>query len=476
MSAIDVLVVGGGVSGLATAWGLARRGLGVRVWESAPVAGGKIRSNRGHGYLTERAATLVAGPGRGAGGLIDALGLSASRCDRAGDATRYLLYEGRLVALEPKLGGMLSSPLWSARGRLRLALEPFMPSAPRGGEETVAALIRRRLGREALERAIEPYVGGPLASDVMQASAPAVLPRLVELERRYGSFALGLLARRLLRRGRPAFEAFSFQGGMTTLVQALARAPGVDLRTATSAVDLRPVKGGWRVTGRGDDGEHEVRARQVVLALPAQRAADLLAPLDGRLGALLAGIAYAPIAVVHVGLRATDLRHPVNGSGFLATRSSATAINGCLWTSSLFSGRAPRGRVLMSAYLGGARNPEVTAWDDRDCAARTLADLDRLLGVRGAPEMLRVERHRRGLPLYHGRYMGRLTAIDRCLEELPGLHLEANYRGGVAVRDRLLRGDALATRIAALPGAFPTPSRTAASAAIGPGRPLRTAR
>jgi len=444
---VDVLVIGAGISGLATAWALARRGLEVQVWERGANPGGKIRSTRAGGYLMERAATLVAGPGRDAGALVDALGLTGSRLDRPARVPRHVMHERRLVTLGPELRRVLFAPLWSTRGRLRMALEPFVGRG--SGEETVEGFVSRRFGREALERVFEPYVAGPLGSDVHLASAGAVLPQLVGLERRYGSIAIGLLIRYLARAGRPAFEAFSFQGGMSTLIGGLAHAPGVTVTTELEAAGLEPLGGGWRARGRGRSGTRELRARQVVLAVPAPAAARLVAPLDGVLASLLGGVHYAAISVVHLGFEVDRIGHDLNGMGFLTTRCSGTDINGCLWSSSLFPGRAPPGKALLTVYLGGARNPGVVSWSEGECVERAVSDVGPALGLRGAPDFVRVVRHRRALPLYHGRYTSRLSALAERLRQMPGLHLEANYRGGVAVRNRLLRGELLGARVAA---------------------------
>lgn len=449
MNDADVLVVGGGVSGLAIAWWLARAGLSVEVWEREARAGGKIRTDVSGGYRTEHAASLVVNERQAVDRLVREAGLDALKTRRATATRRYVVHEGRLAAVPTKLGALLATPLWSRRGKLRLLAEPFIG---KGGHEreTVSEFVTRRLGREMLEKAMEPFVAGTLASDPARANAYAVLPQLTGLERRYGGIARGVLLHRLLRkRAQCAAEAFSFDGGMATLVEALAATPGIRLRTGLAATEIRPARGGWRVTGRSAKFEPVLRVRRVVLSTPADAAAALVRPLDGELAALLAGIDYAPLSVVHLGFARQAIAHPLDGTGFLLPRTERLAPTGCLWMSAMFPDRAPAGRTLLSCYLGGARLPEAAAWDDSRSVSEVLAGLAPLLGIRGTPEMARVDRHQRALPLYHGAYYERMHALARRLEALPGLHLEANYREGVSVRNRLARAREVAAAIAA---------------------------
>jgi oxygen-dependent protoporphyrinogen oxidase len=449
MTDTDVLVVGGGVSGLAIAWWLARAGLSVEVWERDARAGGKIGTDAAGGYLTERAASLLVNDRPAVDALVRAAGLDARVARRATVGNRYVVHQGRLAAVPTKLVPLLASPLWSLRGKLRLFAEPLVR---KGGHEreSVSEFVTRRLGRELLDKAMEPFVAGTLASDPDRANAYAVLPQLTGLERRYGGIAAGVLAHRLFRRrSHRAAEPFSFGGGFATLVETLAAAPGIRLRVGLAAAEIAPARSGWRVTGRSAHAEPVVRARHVVLSTPAGAGAALVRPLDRALAELLEGIEYTPLSVVHLGFDRERIAHPLDGTGFLLPRGACLAPTGCLWMSALFPDRAPAGRALLTCYLGGARRPEAAAWDDARSADEVLAGVGPLLGIRGEPEMVRIDRHAQALPLYHGAYHGRMQAVAQRLTALPGLHVEANFRGGVSVRNRLARASEVARTIAA---------------------------
>ncbi len=449
MNDIDVLIVGGGISGLSAAWWLTQQGVSVEIWEAASQPGGKIQSTQEGGYLTERAAAMLMNFRPEVVELVRDSGLESVKTprQRLAEARRYLVRHGRLSALPMRLGPMLVSPLWSLRGKLRLLAEPFISS---GGleDESVSEFITRRLGREVLEKAIEPFIAGTLASDPLATSAAAALPRLVALERRYGSITAGVLVNRLLRRRSAcATDTFSFQGGMSTLVTTLAQAPGIKMHTGYSVEELVREQGAWRVTATTPQGQRSLSARHVVVTTPAPVSATLLAPIDHGLAQLLCGIDYAAVSVVHMGMDRDAVEHPLDGTGFLTPKRESAILTGNLWMSSLFPGRAPAGKVLLTSYLGGMRAPQAIDWDDERIVAQALKTLQPLIGLKAEPEMVRVDRHREALPVYHGAYQKRMQAIESRLRQLPGLHLEANYKGGVSVRDRLVCGQAVAKRI-----------------------------
>jgi len=449
MKRYDVLVVGGGISGLASAWWLARSGLSVAVWEAAERPGGKIQTTREGAFVTERAASMVLNFRPEVSELVAAAGLDALKTKRQPDAEarRYLLHRQRLQALPMQPAALIASPIWSLRGKLRLLAEPFVWSSARAGE-TVSEFITRRLGREVLEKAIEPFVAGTLAGDPDQTCAVSALPRLVALERRFGSLAAGVVASRVLKRNTAnSTEVFSFQGGMITLVDRLAANPAIGLVTGCAVQELAREGDEWRVLGNTPQGERSALAKEVVLATPAPAAAGLVSAIDEELAGLLRGIEYAPLALVHTGFAQDAIAHALDGTGFLAPRAESAVLTGNLWMSSLFPDRAPAGSTLVTSYLGGARFPGAVDWSDERLLGETLRTLRPLLGIAGAPQMLRIDRHRQALPLYHGEYQKRMLAIDARLKGLPGLRIEANYRGGVSVRDRLARGHALAQQI-----------------------------
>ena len=440
MHETDVLIIGGGISGLSTAWWLTRHGINAEVWESDDRAGGKIRTTADQGYLTERAAGLLVNYRPEVDQLMQQTGLERDKLTRDETLKRYIVHQGRLTHVPMEMPALMASSLWSWKAKLRLMTEIFVQ---RGGNEseTVASFISRRLGREILETAIDPFITGILASDPDKAEARAVLPRLTTLEQRYGSLTMGMLVNAVLKRRRAnKADTFSFQSGMSQLTNTLARAKGVELHCGMRVSEIRKDTECWQVTAKTAFGHRTISTRELVISTPAFVASRLLRDTDEELAGLLSEIEYSPVGVLHLGLQEKKISQPLDGTGFLVSRRNNLPFNGNLWMSKLFPGRAPQGQALLSIYLGGAQRPEQLQQSDERTLSSVMEKLAPLMGIHCDPNYVRIDRHEQGLPLYHGQYQQRIETIDERLRLLPGLHLNANYIGGVAVRERIFQG------------------------------------
>ena len=445
---IETLVVGGGISGLSTAWQLNFQGNEVELWESDEHLGGKIATHQNQGYITEAAASMVLNFRPEVSRFLQQSGLDHVKLLRAPTAKRYLVNNGALQEMPMQMAGMLLSPLWSLPGKLRLMLEPFILKG--GGEhETVADFIRRRLGNEMLDKALGAYISGTLASDPEQADSFAVLPHLTALEQHYGSLAAGIFVRKTLNKKKAsATEGFSFQGGMSTLIERLAAQLNGKIRTNYRILNIEPYKKGWLVYANTPFGEQTCYAQQLILSTPAPITAKLIQPHNKSLSQLLSDIDYAPVSVVHLAYRKDKIKHDTQGTGFLTPFKENLKLNGSMWMHSLFSERAPQGQVLLSNYVGGCRHPEIVNLTEQDQVRLVSKELESLLGISAEPEWMKVDCHRQALPLYHGEYSLRQQLIARQLTRLPGLYLQANYLGGVSIRDRIICAQKLAKKLA----------------------------
>jgi oxygen-dependent protoporphyrinogen oxidase len=224
---------------------------------------------------------------------------------------------------------------------------------------------------------------------------------------------------------------------METLPQRLADSPGVCFCGDHTVTAVSSTRDGWRVTARTAAGERVIKVAQLVLSTPAYTAAALLREQCVEIATLLDGIEYTSLNVVHTGFDRGSISHPLDGNGFLAQGVDGTPLIGSLWMSSLFEQRAPVDRTLLSNIVGGARHPGVVDWSDARLLDATITALRPLLGIRSHPDMVHIDRHRRAMPLYHGDYFARMERLQRLTAAQPGLHLNGNYLGGVAVRDRL---------------------------------------
>ncbi|HEX7001484.1 MAG TPA: protoporphyrinogen oxidase [Trueperaceae bacterium] len=428
----DVLVVGGGISGLATAYWLRRMAphLKVKLLEGEQRPGGKVRTLAEDGYLVDTGpGTLTLGD-RAVDELVDALGLADEVINAQGAAKRYLVRRGRLVPLPGGPGAALRTPLVSAPGKVRALLEPLMPRGAQG-DESVHDFLARRLGSEVAKTIGEAMVSGIFAGDPREISVSAALPQLTYLERRHGSLLRGMAAMR--RAARPVRRVVGLRGGMGTLTSALAAALGGLLVTGTRVLSL--AHGGTGYTATTTDGR-SVHARELVLATPAYAAAGLLEPLDPELTELLA-IPYVPVDVVAIGYRAQDVPRRLDGFGFLAPRGEGVRSLGVINASALSPGSAPEGHVMYRAIAGGALDPGFATLPEQEKVGTVRRDLATTVGVTAEPSFARVIAWPQGIPQYRPGHLERLARIEAAAARLPGLHLAGNAYRGVGVADCL---------------------------------------
>lgn len=444
---VETLVIGAGISGLSTAFFLHQRGMDVAVIESSPRAGGNVRTEEHEGYLLEAGPNTLLDNHPAIRHLIDGLGLRESVREANREAKRrYVVRDGRAVPLPGSPPAFLTTRLFSLKGKLRLLAEPFIEPAEQ--EESVAAFVRRRLGQEFLDWAIDPFVSGVYAGDPERLSVRAATAKVYALEREHGSLLKGALkkawaARKAEVQTGPVGRMLSFERGLGQLIDALAGHLGERVQLDTPAQAIRPEGGGWRVeTPRGLFG-----ARQLVLALPAAAVADLLEPHVGEAVNALREIPYPPVASVALGFRREDVAHPLDGFGVLIPSKERRTTLGALFSSTLFQGRAPDGHVALTAFIGGRRHEEVGGWADEQVLARVLGDLSPILGFRAPPVMTRVTRWPRAIPQYELGHLDRIAALDAALSGLPGLWTRANWRDGVSVSDCIRNGWALVEQL-----------------------------
>lgn len=444
----SVAVVGAGLAGLAAACQLKRAGVRVRVFEASGRAGGAVRSERDGPWLVEYGPNSLAEPPEPARLLLRDAGLEARRLPTDASARRrYVVRAGWPVPVPLSPPDLLSTPLISVGGRLRLLREPWI--APHRGDESVAAMVRRRLGPEVLDYIVEPFVGGVYAGDPEQLSARHAFPRLKALEEKHGSLLRGMRAASAGRAPgeRSAPASFSFPTGMEELPRTLAAELGNALRLDTPVRAVRRADAGWEVRCANEVDPSVFDA--VVLATPAHALGRLELDAAGAETLLtVAEIPHAPIAVVALGFRRDEVAHPLDGFGMLVPRVERRRILGTLFSSTLFPGRAPAGHVLLTTFVGGERSPELAQLPADRLSALVWEELSALLGVSGAPTLVHHVAWERAIPQYRLDHGDRRDAMDALEQRNPGLFLAGSFRAGVSVGDTLVSGLAAANGVA----------------------------
>jgi len=446
----DTVIVGAGISGLSAAWFLHRKGLSLRVLEAGSRVGGVIDTQFTDGFLIERGPNSTmqkpGAPDDALGRIVAQLGLADRLLEAAPAARkRFVMRNRQLMALPGSPAEGIATKLFSWPAKLRLLAEPFIGRGRK--EESIAEFVTRRLGREFLDYAIAPFISGVYAGDPAALSVQAAVAKIYALERDHGSLIRGAIAMRKLGRGAgmPAGRLVSFDNGMATLPAAIAESLPAGLVETESRVEAVMRDGDeWRIRYTGPGGARETTARNLVLATPAGPTAKLLEPLAPKAAELLRAIPYAPIVSAGLGYERKQVGHPLDGFGFLVPRVEGVRLLGGLFSSTLFPGRAPDGRVLVTAFIGGALDPAAVALDEDAVAGQIHSDLAAALAIDGGPVLTRLSRYQAAIPQYTIGHLDRVTGIDEQIGALPGLHLCASWRGGVAVGDCIRNAEKLA--------------------------------
>jgi len=458
-----IAVIGGGISGLAAAHRLVElsrernRPIELRLLESSRRLGGVIATERTDGFVIEAGPDSFLSEKPAALRLSERLGLADHLIGTREEFRRtFVVHRGRLHPLPDgfllmaptQFWPLLTSPLFSWSGKLRMGLDLLLPRARAGGDETLTSFVTRRLGREALERVAQPLVGGIYTADPDRLSLAATMPRFIEMERAERSLILAMW-----RRQREAAKAstdgsgarwslfLSFDTGLQCLVDGIARRlPEGVVRLGEPVQRLERTADGWRIDGHFEcDG--------VVVALPAYGAAGLLHQVDPLLADELVAIPYASSAIVTFAVRREDVPHPLDGFGFVVPHVERRALLAGTFSSLKYPGRAPAEFVLLRAFVGGALQPELLELDDGELLARIRCEFEQLLGIRAQPILSRIARWPRAMPQYHVGHLARVARVDTRLASLPGLRLAGNAFGGVGIPDCIRSGEAAAEQL-----------------------------
>lgn len=450
MTPSHVVVAGAGITGLATAFTLreaaAQRGLAIEltVLDAAAEPGGHARTIVDGGFVIERGPNGFLDRGAETMALIGELGLT----DRIVEANvhskrRFILNHGTLRQVPESPPALITSNAIGWKGKWDLLREPWAAAPPPDTDETVFAFAERRLGREAAETFVDTAVAGISAGDSRALSVRSQFPALKTWENEHGSLLKAMLARQ--KNGAVRARLLSFDRGLGTLTAKLASHLYGTVRAQSSIQRIEKVGEGWRV--HVADGA-TVAADHVVLAMPSHAAAPAVAAFDRELSAALTSIPYADLSVVALAYRAEAVAQPLNGYGYLVTRGEDLSTLGVLWESSIFPNRAPEGFVLLRVMLGGARRPEVSAFDDTTLAALAVQEVSRVMGISGAPMRQWICRWPAAIAQYNVGHDARIATIRRLVAGHRGLHICGTAYDGVSFNDAIASGRTTARAIA----------------------------
>ncbi len=472
----QIVVVGGGLTGLSTAYHLvkatreSRIPIGVVLLEAQERVGGAIWTDRIDGFTLEGGADSFITNKPEALELCHELGIG----DRLiGTDQRYrrsfVVRQGRpvpvpegFVLMAPrKLRPLLSTPIISWPGKLRILMDLLIPKRRDESDESLGSFVRRRFGREALERLVQPLVGGIYTADPQELSLKAALPQFQKMEQEHGSLIRAALRQQRAEEMRSSdasgarYHLFqSLDDGMDQLPQSIAEAlpaglirTGINVRRVSRTAD----QNAWRIELLNGGS---IDAQAVILATEAHVSARLVDGFDPALALGLRSIPYASSAIVQLAYPRNRITHPLDGFGLVVPAIERREILAVSFLSVKFPDRAPEGFALLRVFMGGALQPHLFHLEDQELQAIAIREVSQLLGIRGEPILARTARHQRAMPQYTLGHLDRVASIHERVKSHQGLVVTGNAFSGVGVPDCIRNGREAAERaLAALKAA-----------------------
>ena len=458
-----IIIIGGGITGLSAAHRLSELSkdekglLDVTLIEARDQLGGVIHTIKQDGFLIDSGPDNFVTAKPWAMALARRLGI-ASELISTNEAHRSAMVvrngkmmpipEGFLLMAPTKFLPMVTTPLFSLPGKVRMGMELFVPPRRQNGDESLGSFVIRRFGQEALDRLVQPLISGIYTAKPHKLSLRATMPRFLDLETKYRSVIRGMRAEGKKRKTSGSGARYSmfvtFKEGLHTLIRALEeRLSHVDFRLGERAAQLEknPPDNGvplWKV--KLEDGL-SVEADGVIIAGPSKHAARLLTAVDADLSRQLSAVGYASSAVVHLAYKRSHIAHPLNAFGCVVPITERRSIIAASFSSVKYAGRAPAGYVLLRAFMGGALQPGIVKQSDNDLIKTARQDLDALLGIATPPQFAIVSRWPDSMAQYDVGHLERVAVMRQRLSRHKGLQVAGNGFEGVGIPDCVRAGE-----------------------------------
>jgi len=437
----NITVLGAGISGLTIAYWLKKAGHQVTVLEATSEPGGTMHSQRRGKLLIDY------GPNSGLettpliGDLISDLNLQ-DEIVYANDKAkkRYILRNEQLHPLPTSPSAFLKTKLFSTKTKLNLLLEPFKSKSKDGYNQSISRFVVRRLGKEFLDYAVNPFVSGIFAGNPDRLSVKSALPRLFKLEEEYGSLIKGMIKGAKERKKNPekskqAARMFSFRDGMQTLPLALAKAMANELKFHCEVEKIKKVDGAYEVSYLQNKKKTQAKTDVVISTLPAYKAKEVFKDFGEQLINHFNRIYYPPVAVLYLVFKRDEVKIPLDGFGFLVPALEQKKFLGAIWSSTLFPQRAADDQATFTLYIGGARNAQIFSMKEEVMVNQVLIEFKKIMKIDADPVHWFIKKWSRAIPQYNLGHHEHERYFDQFENENPGVLLAGNFRGGVSVGD-----------------------------------------
>jgi oxygen-dependent protoporphyrinogen oxidase len=446
---VDVVVVGAGLTGLTTAFYLHKANAKFLVLEKAPVVGGVIQT------VTEAGFTYEQGPNTGVVGnstVVEVFEELADKCSiELGSETakkRFILKNAKWECLPQGPVSAIKTPLFTLKDKFRILGEPFRP-AGKDPHENLASFVKRRMGQSFFDYAIDPFIIGVYAGDPNYLIPKYALPKLYNLEQKYGSLIGGSFRKGFVKKTEEEKKVnrkvFSCKGGLASLPAALYKTIGTE-HVVLNAQDItvQPTSEGYTITAEKGDDQITIHVKKVISTVGAYALESMLPFVDKDALAKLNSLHYTKVIEVVLGFNKWE-GIELDGFGGLIPSIEKRDLLGVLYMSTLFEGRAPKGGATLSIFMGGVRRQDLITLSDAEIHEIVARECAELMGLKEfKPDLFRIMRHNKAIPQYGVESGERFETIRQLEQQYPGLIIGGNLRDGIGMADRMNQGKALA--------------------------------
>jgi len=450
---VKITILGAGISGLATAFWLHQDGFDVTVLESKNEPGGSMVTRHEDGFLIDY------GPNSGLettpliGKIVAAVGLEDEMiyADEKADK-RYILRNNQLHALPTSPAAFLKTKLFAPKAKLRLLAEPFLGKSEEGYYQSVSEFVKRRLGREFLDYAINPFVAGIFAGNPDNLSVKSAFPKLYRLEELYGGLFKGLIlgARERKKRAEQSKQSarmFSFKKGMQSFPEAIADKLGDKIKYNCNVEKVVQSTAKFKVLYKHADKSKEIVADIILSTIPAYQAAAIFNDKENTLINHFNKIYYPPVKVLYLGFRQETVGRPLDGFGFLIPAKENKMFLGAIWSSTIFPYRANHDLAAFTLFIGGARSPELFDNENDKLIDSVIKEFKEIMHINGDPVFIKEKMWPKAIPQYSLGYIEHERYFEKFEADNPGMFLSGNYRGGISVGDCIQNSELTYKRI-----------------------------
>ncbi len=435
------IVLGGGISGLTAAYALVKSGAETVVLEARQEPGGTMRSSWQNGYLVDYGPNSGLETSPFIKEMINEIGLADEFIYASESAKkRYILKNGELYALPVSPHAFFRTPLFSFGAKLRLFAEPFVGKSSDGYYQSIAEFVERRLGKEFLTYAIDPFVSGVYAGDPHKLSVKSAFPKLYALEENYGGLIKGLIkgARERKKRAetsKQSAQMFSFKNGMQTLPKTLAEFFKNKIIFGAKAAAVKKTGAKYSVLFSVGNSKEEIDADIVISALPAYVAAEVFENIDETLATKLKSVFYPKVMSLYLGYDKNRIGRELDGFGFLIPGAEKKKFLGAIWSSVIFPNRAPENKASFTLFVGGAKDQNRDWETPQKIIDEVLPEFEEIMKIDGAPDFITYKIWDKAIPQYNKGYVEIENRCDKFEKENPGIYLTGNFRRGISVGD-----------------------------------------